>query len=170
MAASRPPLGLWLFVHPGNNEVSVLKAFETSYDGSVTGTSGSSPANEALAVAGLNFLAEQVQRRKVKDALMLANQRGAVSTRRTRSAAGATRPARAVRSLLLGGQGLVGHGGVERGGQRLTLVVVPVAVVVLVTVVVMPVPHACLLSRAPRVRERATRRFDAERERRTAGA
>lgn len=47
-----------VFVHPGNNEVSVLKAFETSYDGSVTGTSGSSSANEALAVAGLNFLAE----------------------------------------------------------------------------------------------------------------
>ncbi len=42
--------------------------------------------------------------------------------------------------LLLGGQGLVGHGGVERGGKRLAFVVVPVAVVVLVTVVVMPVP------------------------------
>ncbi|MFE7440160.1 PHP domain-containing protein [Streptomyces chartreusis] len=62
-----------VFVHPGNNEVSVLKQFETDYDGSVKNASDSTPANEALAVAGLNFLAEQVQRRKVKDALMLAN-------------------------------------------------------------------------------------------------
>ena len=62
-----------VFVHPGKNEVSVLKQFETDYDGSVKGASDSTPANEALAVAGLAFLAEQVQRRKVKDALMLAN-------------------------------------------------------------------------------------------------
>ncbi|MFE9763629.1 PHP domain-containing protein [Streptomyces sp. NPDC005808] len=62
-----------VFVHPGDNEVSVLKQFETAYDGRVTGATGSSPANEALAVAGLVFLSEQVQRRKVKDALMLAN-------------------------------------------------------------------------------------------------
>ncbi|GAA2247537.1 histidinol-phosphatase [Streptomyces ruber] len=62
-----------VFVHPGRNEVSVLKQFETGYDGSVKGASSSTPANEALAIAGLNFLAEQVKRRKVKDALMLAN-------------------------------------------------------------------------------------------------
>ncbi|MFF5156746.1 PHP domain-containing protein [Streptomyces sp. NPDC000348] len=62
-----------VFVHPGRNEVSVLKQFETDYDGSVKGASDSTPANEALAVAGLNFLADQVRRRKVKDALMLAN-------------------------------------------------------------------------------------------------
>ena len=62
-----------VFVHPGRNEVSVLKQFETDYDGSVKGASDSTPANEALAVAGLGFLAEQVRRRKVKDALMLAN-------------------------------------------------------------------------------------------------
>jgi hypothetical protein len=62
-----------VFVHPGTNEVAVLKEFETSFDGSVNNTSSSSPANEALAISGLNFLAEQVQRRKVKDALMLAN-------------------------------------------------------------------------------------------------
>ncbi|MET7291082.1 PHP domain-containing protein [Streptomyces griseoloalbus] len=62
-----------VFVHPGRNEVSVLKQFETDYDGSVKGASDSTPANEALAVAGLNFLAEQVRRRKVGDALMLAN-------------------------------------------------------------------------------------------------
>ncbi|WP_405534826.1 PHP domain-containing protein [Streptomyces sp. NBC_00075] len=62
-----------VFVHPGNNEVSVLKQFETDYDGSVKNASDSTPANEALAVAGLAFLSDQVKRRKVKDALMLAN-------------------------------------------------------------------------------------------------
>ncbi|MET9718921.1 PHP domain-containing protein [Streptomyces rochei] len=62
-----------VFVHPGKNEVSVLKQFETDYDGGVKGATDSTPANEALAVAGLSFLADQVKRRKVKDALMLAN-------------------------------------------------------------------------------------------------
>ncbi|MCF3129252.1 PHP domain-containing protein [Streptomyces olivochromogenes] len=62
-----------VFVHPGRNEVAVLKEFETSFDGSVKKASASTPANEALAIAGVNFLAEQVQRRKVKDALFLAN-------------------------------------------------------------------------------------------------
>ncbi|MFE2071001.1 histidinol-phosphatase [Streptomyces sp. NPDC059467] len=62
-----------VFVHPGKNEVAVLKEFETSFDGSVKGASAGTAANEALAISGLNFLAEQVQRRKVKDALFLAN-------------------------------------------------------------------------------------------------
>jgi hypothetical protein len=62
-----------VFVHPGRNEVSVLKQFETDYDGGVKKATDSTPANEALAIAGLNFLAEQVRRRKVKDILMLAN-------------------------------------------------------------------------------------------------
>ncbi|MEU2617941.1 PHP domain-containing protein [Streptomyces sp. NPDC007157] len=62
-----------VFVHPGKNEVAVLKEFENSFDGSVKGASANTPANEALAISGLNFLAEQVQRRKVKDALFLAN-------------------------------------------------------------------------------------------------
>lgn len=62
-----------VFVHPGKNEVAVLKQFETDYDGGVKGATDSTPANEALAIAGLNFLAEQVRRRKVKDVLMLAN-------------------------------------------------------------------------------------------------
>ncbi|MEU7419745.1 PHP domain-containing protein [Streptomyces antibioticus] len=62
-----------VFVHPGKNEVAVLKEFETSFDGSVRKASGNSPANEALAIAGIDFLAEQVRRRKVKDALFLAN-------------------------------------------------------------------------------------------------
>ncbi|MFJ3416843.1 PHP domain-containing protein [Streptomyces sp. NPDC086082] len=62
-----------VFVHPGSNEVAVLKEFENSFDGSVKNASGNSPANEALAIAGVNFLADQVRRRKVKDALFLAN-------------------------------------------------------------------------------------------------
>ncbi|HET7718380.1 MAG TPA: PHP domain-containing protein, partial [Acidimicrobiales bacterium] len=62
-----------VFVHPGRNEVSVLKQFETDYDGGVKKATDSTPANEALAIAGLNFLADQVRRRKVKDILMLAN-------------------------------------------------------------------------------------------------
>lgn len=98
-----------VFVHPGNNEVSVLKAFETSYDGSVTGTSGSSPANEALAVAGLNFLAEQVQRRKVKDALMLANhpaRRGVDSPHEIRGWRDATGSGR---QIAVGFEGAPGH-------------------------------------------------------------
>ncbi len=62
-----------VFVHPGQNEVAVLKRFETDYDGSVRNAGDSTPANEALAVAGLSFLADQVKRREVRDALMLAN-------------------------------------------------------------------------------------------------
>ncbi len=61
------------FVHPGRHEVSVLRQFETDYDGSSRGAGDSTPANEALAVAGLSFLADQVKRRKGRDALMLAN-------------------------------------------------------------------------------------------------
>ncbi|WP_329362808.1 PHP domain-containing protein [Streptomyces sp. NBC_01483] len=98
-----------VFVHPGNNEVSVLKAFETSYDGAVKGASGSSPANEALAVAGLNFLAEQVQRRKVKDALMLANhpaRRGVDSPHEIRGWRDATGSGR---QIAVGFEGAPGH-------------------------------------------------------------
>ncbi|MBD0734253.1 PHP domain-containing protein [Streptomyces sp. CBMA29] len=62
-----------VFVHPGRNEVAVLKEFENSFDGSVKGASASTPANEALAISGLNFLADQVRRRKVQDVLFLAN-------------------------------------------------------------------------------------------------
>ncbi|MHC3469366.1 PHP domain-containing protein [Streptomyces sp. 7R007] len=62
-----------VFVHPGSNEVAVLKEFENSFDGAVQKATANTPANEALAIAGVNFLAEQVRRRKVKDALFLAN-------------------------------------------------------------------------------------------------
>ena len=62
-----------VFVHPGEHEVAVLKRFEQSFDGSVTGTSASSPENETLALRGLDYLATVVERGRVEDALMLAN-------------------------------------------------------------------------------------------------
>ncbi len=70
---SRPPSTARSSCTPARTRSSVLKQFETGYDGGVKGATDSTPANEALAVAGLNFLAEQVKRRKVQDALMLAN-------------------------------------------------------------------------------------------------
>ncbi|MGI5379121.1 PHP domain-containing protein [Streptomyces sp. CA-251387] len=97
-----------VFVHPGKNEVSVLKQFETDYDGSVKGAGDSTPANEALAVAGLNFLAEQVRRRKVKDALMLANhpaRRGVDSPHEIRG----WRDASPARQIAVGFEGAPGH-------------------------------------------------------------
>ncbi len=62
-----------VLVHPGDHEVAVLKEFENAFDGSVQGTAASTPANEALAIAGVNFLADAVSRRRVADALFLAN-------------------------------------------------------------------------------------------------
>ena len=62
-----------MFVAPGANEVAVLKQFEQDYDGRVRGTSGSSPANEAQAVAGVQWLGAQVDARRVDSALFLAN-------------------------------------------------------------------------------------------------
>ncbi|UBU09661.1 hypothetical protein [Nonomuraea gerenzanensis] len=62
-----------VFVAPGRNEVATLKEFESSFDGSVKGASSNTPQNEALAIAGLNFLAEAVRKRRVPDALFLAN-------------------------------------------------------------------------------------------------
>ncbi|MFE7070166.1 PHP domain-containing protein [Streptomyces sp. NPDC057620] len=98
-----------VFVHPGKNEVSVLKQFETDYDGSVKNASDSTPANEALAVAGLAFLGEQVQRRKVKDALMLANhpaRRGVDSPHEIRAWRDATSPKH---QIAVGFEGAPGH-------------------------------------------------------------
>jgi hypothetical protein len=62
-----------VFVHPGDNEVSVLKEFENSFDGVVNSTTASLPANEAIAIAGVNFLAQAVSSHRVADALFLAN-------------------------------------------------------------------------------------------------
>ncbi|HZF90345.1 PHP domain-containing protein [Streptomyces sp.] len=98
-----------VFVHPGRNEVAVLKQFETDYDGSVKGATDSTPANEALAVAGLSFLAEQVRARKVKDALMLANhpaRRGVDSPHEIRAWRDAT-PAE--HQIAVGFEGAPGH-------------------------------------------------------------
>jgi hypothetical protein len=62
-----------VFVHPGKNEVAVLKEFENTFDGAVTNTAAPTPANEALAVAGVNFLSTAIAKRRVQDALFLAN-------------------------------------------------------------------------------------------------
>ncbi|MGR6917274.1 hypothetical protein ACU635_23820 [[Actinomadura] parvosata] len=62
-----------VFVAPGRNEVATLKEFESSFDGSVKGASSNTPQNEALAIAGLNFLADAVRKRRVPDALFFAN-------------------------------------------------------------------------------------------------
>ncbi|TDE13512.1 histidinol-phosphatase [Jiangella asiatica] len=62
-----------VFVAPGPNEVSVLKQFETDYDGGVNGWGASTPANEAQAVAGITWLGAQVDGRRIDDALFLAN-------------------------------------------------------------------------------------------------
>jgi hypothetical protein len=62
-----------VFVHPGPNEVAVLKAFENSFDGAVVNATAGTAANEALAITGLHSLADAVRNRQVKDALMLAN-------------------------------------------------------------------------------------------------
>ncbi|RCG29675.1 histidinol-phosphatase [Sphaerisporangium album] len=62
-----------VFVAPGPNEVATLKEFENSFDGSVKNAGANTPQNEALAIAGLNFLAQAVKKRRVDDALFLAN-------------------------------------------------------------------------------------------------
>ncbi|MDH6699672.1 PHP domain-containing protein [Streptomyces sp. MAA16] len=98
-----------VFVHPGKNEVAVLKQFETDYDGSVKGASDSTPGNEALAVAGLGFLGEQVERRRIKDALMLANhpaRRGVDSPHEIRAWRDATS---ARHQIAVGFEGAPGH-------------------------------------------------------------
>jgi hypothetical protein len=58
-----------VFVHPGGDEVSLLKQFETAYDGKLT----TAPDTEALAIAGIDFMADAVRGGRVDDALMLAN-------------------------------------------------------------------------------------------------
>ena len=62
-----------VFVHPGRNEVAVLKEFENTFDGVVKSATDPTPANEALAISGIDFLADAVVKRRVQDALFLAN-------------------------------------------------------------------------------------------------
>ncbi|MEO3936439.1 PHP domain-containing protein [Dermatophilaceae bacterium Soc4.6] len=62
-----------VFVHPGSNEVAVLKEFENSFDGVVNGWTASSPDNERHALEGLDFLAGAVVTRRVQDAAFFAN-------------------------------------------------------------------------------------------------
>ncbi|MEV0898404.1 PHP domain-containing protein [Actinoplanes sp. NPDC049802] len=62
-----------VFVHPGRNEVEVLKQFETRYDGSQLPTTNTATQNEAMAIAGIKFLGEQVKARKIDGALFFAN-------------------------------------------------------------------------------------------------
>lgn len=62
-----------VFVHPGKNEVEVLKQFENAYDGALQPTNATEAQLEATAIAGIKFLGEQVRKRKVEGALFLAN-------------------------------------------------------------------------------------------------
>ena len=62
-----------VFVHPGRNEVPVLKEFENAFDGVVNSTTASSPANELAALKGIDFLAESVTKGRVRDAMFFAN-------------------------------------------------------------------------------------------------
>jgi hypothetical protein len=62
-----------VFVHPGRHEVAVLQQFEQVYDGSQLPATNTVAQNEAMAIAGITFLAEQVRRRRVDGALFLAN-------------------------------------------------------------------------------------------------
>src|SRR5690349_14670834 len=54
-----------VFVHPGDDEVAVLKEFGNMFDCAMADAIRSTPANEALAIAGLHFLAEAVARNRV---------------------------------------------------------------------------------------------------------
>lgn len=62
-----------VFVHPGPNEVRVLKEFENRFDGSVNGWGANNAANELHALEGLDFLAASVSNGSVSDAMMLLN-------------------------------------------------------------------------------------------------
>ena len=68
-----------VFSPPGPKEVDLLTRFELSYDGKLLGYTAGGPSNpdtarnEAHAVAGLRWLAEQRATRYVDDVLVLAN-------------------------------------------------------------------------------------------------
>jgi len=62
-----------VIVHPGRNEVGVLKEFENTFDGVVNSWTASTAANEQHALEGLDFLAASVAKRRVDDAAFFAN-------------------------------------------------------------------------------------------------
>ncbi|MBB2941998.1 hypothetical protein FB565_001702 [Actinoplanes lutulentus] len=62
-----------VFVTPSKNEVEVLKQFENAYDGTFVPATNTAAQNEALAIAGIKFLGEQVKKRKIDGALFFAN-------------------------------------------------------------------------------------------------
>ncbi len=62
-----------VFVHPGKNEVAVLKEFENGFDGAVNAWTSSTLANELHALEGLDFLAASITKGRVKDAMFFAN-------------------------------------------------------------------------------------------------
>jgi hypothetical protein len=68
-----------VFSAPGPNEAEVLRQFELAFDGKLLGRTEGSPAhqdtpgNEALAVAGIRWLAERKRSGFISDALVLAN-------------------------------------------------------------------------------------------------
>ncbi len=62
-----------VFVHPGKNEVAVLKEFENGFDGVVNGWGASTSDNERHALEGLDFLAASVSSKRVSDAAFFAN-------------------------------------------------------------------------------------------------
>jgi hypothetical protein len=115
----------------------VLKEFENTYDGVVTNTGASTTTNEALAVAGITFLASAVTARRVTDALMLANHparkgidsrtrygRGVTPTRALRSGWRARRGTRQRRTLLMDARARLIHefSAAPMQGKHITMV------------------------------------------------
>jgi hypothetical protein len=95
-----------VFVHPGPDELAVLREFERRFDGDVQSMRTSTPEGEAMAIAGINFLAEAVAQRRVRDALFLANhpaRRGINSPHELRAWRD-TRP-----NIAIGFEGAPGH-------------------------------------------------------------
>ena len=62
-----------IIVHPGRNEVAVLKEFENGFDGVVNKWTKTSPANELHALEGLDFLATSITGGRIDDAMFFAN-------------------------------------------------------------------------------------------------
>ena len=96
-----------VFVHPGRNEVAVLKEFENAFDGVVNGTTSSRAANEdAGARRAWTSWPPASPRAGSRTRCSSPTTRPArASTRRTRSAAGASASPR----IALGMEGAPGH-------------------------------------------------------------